>query len=719
MRIIAVISYLLLVCSNEVWAQASIPNTLRAEVADDVFLFDGKLTESFWQKAQFVDNFTQRELHYGEPATERTEVAVAYDEKTIYIGVRCYDSQPNKLIAKELRRDFDFDLDDNFMVIIDTYRDQRNGFVFVTNPNAARTDYQVFNNGGSTDLFWNGVWDVRTTVTSEGWFAEFRIPLITLKFPPDVKDPIWGINFERNIRRKREQVRWQGWSRDNSFEMVNQAGTLEGLKDLGNSRFVEVKPYAIGGAEFSGEDGTSLFNGGGDVNYLITPAYRLNVTLNTDFAQVESDQQQINITRFPLFFPELREFFLEGTDFFDFNFGGNRIIPFYTRRIGLDENRQTVPIIGGVRLLGKEGDNTLGVMSIQTSGTSEQQTRNYTTGSWRRDLGRQSFAGIISTNTFEEGRWHTTTGINGRYSTASFFGRNLDFGGTLVQTYDSDEGYESQAYAYRAFVSYPNDLFSVFASSQQAPEPFDPEVGLMRRTNFREQFITMSYKPRPKGWWQWIRQWQFNPGQVTFTQYNDSGDLQTFEYNLGFLGFDTRSGEQVRFNYKVRAEGLIQDFALTQDITIPTGEYWWREWNVELTSFEGRDLSFETVLTGGEFYNGSGWRWQTGALWRVSRYFNLFLRHERNHIELPGGKLDTDLFGFRSEYAINPNLFGSTLAQWNSSQQEFNFNFRLQFIPKVGADFFLIVNQIYDTQEGEWDPGRGTILGKLIWRFVL
>ena len=267
--------------------------------------------------------------------SERTEVAILYNSKSIYVGVRCFDSQPNALIAKELKRDFDIDLDDNFMIIVDSYRDKRNGFVFATNPNAARSDYQVFNNGGSKNEYWNGVWNVQTHITPEGWFAEFEIPLSTLKFPKDKTDQIWGINFERNIRRKREQVRWQGWSRNNKFEMVNQAGTLTGLEGLSQKRFIEIKPYVIGGTEFSGENNTNLFNGGGDVNYLINPAYRLNITLNTDFAQVESDEQQINITRFPLFFPELREFFLEGDDFFDFNYGGNRITPFYTRRIGL------------------------------------------------------------------------------------------------------------------------------------------------------------------------------------------------------------------------------------------------------------------------------------------------------------------------------------------------------------------------------------------------
>jgi len=704
------------ICS---FGQTSLPNQIRATKINMPLVLDGHLDEKEWESANFISNFTQRELNFGEEATERTEVAILYDGQSMYIGVRCFDTNPGGIIAKEFRRDFDYKLDDHFLVLIDTYRDKRNGFVFATNPNAARADYQVFNNGGSTNPFWNGVWNVKTYRDAKGWYAEFKIPFSTLKFPKSEVQQNWGINFERTIKRKREQVRWQGWSRDNQFEMVNQAGSLIGLDELGQKRFVEVKPYVIGGAEFAGDDHSTLFNGGGDINYLLTPAYRLNVTLNTDFAQVESDEQQINITRFPLFFPELREFFLEGNDFFDFNFGGNRIVPFYTRRIGLDSNRQTVPIIGGARLLGKENGHTMGLMTLQTSGTSSQPTINYTTGSWRKDLGEQSFVGLISTNTIQDGRWHTTTGANGRYATSNFFGKNLNFGGTYVQTHDTDSPFDPGAYAYRAFLGFPNDIINIFASTQQSPSSFDPEVGLTRRTNFQENFIITRFSPRPKNKFQWIRQFKFTPIQLTYVQYNDTKDLQSFDYRLGFLGFDTKSGESIELSHSVVAEGLIEDFRLSEDIVIEEGTYWWRQWNANISTFEGRNLAFEGNFNFGGFYSGTASRMSTEMLWRASKYVNFLVRYEKNLIHISDEKLNTDLIGLRSEYALNPNLFGSVLGQWNSRQQEMNFNFRLQFIPKIGADFFLIVNQIYDTEDGQWDPGRGTVLGKLIWRFVL
>lgn len=700
--------------------QVSFPNSVFSHYTDQPIQLDGHLDEPAWEEAIRVSNFTQRELNIGEPATERTEVAILYDSDFIYIGVWCYDSQPDQIIAKELRRDFDYALDDNFIVVIDTYHDKRNGFMFVTNPNGARGDLQVFNNGGSSNQFWNGVWDVRTQVTQEGWFAEFRIPFYTLKYRMGQTEQVWGINFERNIRRKREQVLWQGWSRDNNIFRVNQAGTLVGLNDLEDKKFIEFKPYGLGGGEYSGENEGAVGNVGGDINYLITPTYRLNLTFNTDFAQVEADEQQINITRFPLFFPELREFFLEGDDFFDMGFGGNRIIPFYTRRIGLNDDRETVPIIGGARLLGKEANSTVGVMTMQTAASGDDPSRNYSVASWRQDVGSQSIVGGMTVNKFEQGRWHTTTGLNGRFSTPRFLGnKNLDVGGAFIKTHNTDDGWEDNAFAYRAFVSYPNDKLSLFASTQRSPAPFEPEVGLMRRRNFRENFAQVSLRPRPVNHFRWIRQFEFSPGQITYTQYDDNGDIQSFDYNLRYLGFDTRRGERIVFDYRVVAEGLREDFEISPGIVIPQGTYWWRQWEAEFQSFRGRTLSLFTRWSVGEFYDGQSTQGRLNLLWRTNKYVNLSLRYEKNIVDLPYGFFETDLIGSRIEYAVNPNVFGSVLTQWNSAQDEFNLNFRLQIIPKIGTDFFLIVNQVYDSTGGRWISERGTILGKLIWRFIV
>ena len=714
------------------FAQVSFPNSLEAMYIEGIIRIDGRLNEAEWSMAPRISNFTQRELHENQPATERTEVAVLYNNQTMYIGVWCYDSEPHKIIAKEMKRDFNDGLDDNVKIIIDTYNDKRNGFQFIVNPNGARADLQVFDNGSSTNRFWNGVWDVRTTRTSEGWFAEFEIPLATLKFRDDKEggERVWGFNVERNIRRKREQVFWQGWSRDSRIEQVNRAGYLTGLKQLSNRSFIEYKPYAIGGASNINENSVNqgTFNAGGDINYLITPTYRLNVTINTDFAEVESDREQINLTRFPLFFPELREFFLEGADYFDFGFGGNRIIPFYSRSIGLDSNRNPVPILGGMRLLGKEGGSTLGVMSVQTAGTETAPSTNYSIASWRQDVLEQSTIGMMTVNKITPEGVHTTTGGNFRYATDKLFGnRNFNVGGAYLRTYDTYGEWLPNAYAFRTYMSYPNDKISIFVSAQHSPQDFNPRAGLQLRQNFQEYFGTVILRPRPRdgGMFDWIRQWNLSPGTITYTIYNDTRFIQSFLYQVEPIGFSTRSGEYFNFFVERHAEGLIRDFRIYRPegreedwISIPKAEYWFTRYRLQAGTFSSRTLSGQVRFSTGQFYTGTSTQQTWEARWRTSSYLTASASLEWNNVNLAEGSFSNQLLGTRLEYALNPRVFGLLYAQVNQDADLFIFNFRLQWIPIIGADFFFIVNHIVNSSEVILFEPQTQILGKLIWRFV-
>lgn len=713
------LSFLFIFIGFSVSAQKSYPDFVNANYTQAQIVMDGLLEEEAWTNAVKISNFTQRELQVNEPATERTEVAVLYDDKNLYIGVWCYDSDPEGIIAKENRRDFPFNLDDNFKIILDTYNDKRNGFMFIINPRGARADFQVFNNGTSINSFWNGVWDVRTTRNSEGWFAEVVIPLSTLKFR-DMAYQEWGINFERNIRRKREEIFWQGWSRDARIENVNRAGTLTGLNQLNNKAFVEIKPYAIGGVSNNASETTPEYNIGGDINYLISPTYRLNVTVNTDFAQVESDRQQINLERFPLFFPELREFFLEGEDFFDAGFGGNRIVPFYTRRIGLDSERRPVPILAGARILGKNQNSTLGAMSIQTLATDNEPATNYNAFSWRQDVLKESVVGFMNVNKITANGFHTTTGANFRYNTTRFLKtKNLNFGGAYIRTYNQQEGWRGDAFAYRFFAGFPNDKYSIFASTQRSPEGFNPEVGLMRRTAFKEYFYTGSFNPRPKGKLSWIRRFEFVPFEVTYTQYDLTNELQTLLLEARPFGFSTRKGEFLNIGVQRQAEGLNQAFNIRTDLSLDSGTYWFTRAYFGAGTFGGRVLSANARISVGEFYNGTSESFVLETRWRISPMMALASTAELNNVILPNGSFQTRLFTARLDYAFNPRLFGLFYSQWNNNDEVFLTNFRLQWIPKIGSDFFLIVNRNWLTTNGDWRTQQTTVLAKFIWRFVV
>lgn len=713
----AILWLISLPCATGAWAQHSAPDTLAALMVDQKLTLDGKLDEAAWQRAVKITNFTQRELAYGQPVTERTEVAVLYDDRTLYIGVWCYDREPGQIIAREMKRDFDYGKDDNVEIIFDTYHDRRNAFLFITNPNGARYDAQVLDNGQRVNPSYNGVWDVRTQRTGEGWFAEIAIPLTTLKYE-EKAGQTWGFNVERNIRRKREQVMWQGWSRDAELEQVNRAGTLAGLDGLRKHRFIEMKPYAIAGVDQRSRATTTLVNAGGDVNYLVSPTLRLNLTLNTDFAQVESDRQQVNLTRFPLFFPELREFFLEGQDYFSMPFGSN-IVPFYSRRIGLSPDRQTIPILAGLRLLGKVNRTTLGTMSLQTAARGDEPTSNYSVFSVRQDVFRQSTVGVLSANKITPGRLHSTTGGFFRYNTSSLFGgKNFEVQLTYTQALNSDRHTQSNSSASRVAISYPNDKMQLDAAWNRAGGSFVPETGFLRRDNFQEFYTELEFNPRPKNQAHWIRRYSFKPVDMNYYVYDSTGRLQSFFFEIRPLGFSTKSGEFFEFNVQRRGEGLIRPFAISESVVLSEGDYWWNRYEVQARSFSGRLFSVSANLNWGGFYTGRSVESSYNLIWRTSRNLNLSLTYERNWVNLAQGRFTTDLVLGRLEYALNPRLFGSFVSQWNSQDAAALVNFRLNWIPQVGKDFFLIVNQYYDATTGV-RTRQTVVIAKLVWRFVL
>lgn len=698
-------------------AQTSIPNVIQAIRTEDNLSIDGSLSEPVWQKAKHIEHFTQRELHEGQPATERTEVAVVYDLDYLYIGVWCYDREPGKLVAQKMKRDFDYDTEDNFEIIIDTYHDQRNGYLFVTNPNGARTDALIQDNGRYSNTDWDGVWMVKTQVTGKGWFAEFAIPFSTLRFSSAEKQ-VWGINFERNIRRKHEQDLWQGWSRDSELEQVARAGTLTGLHALHNITLAEIKPYGITGADILPNANNSTTDDiGGDVNYLITPTMKLNLTVNTDFAQVESDRAQVNLTRFSLFFPEKREFFLEGRNYFDFGLGRS-IQPFYTRRIGLSADRAEIPIIAGARLLGKMGNTTLGGMSIQTAKKDSTPTANYSVLRWKQDIWQESSIGLLGVGKFDRNHGNAVYGADFLYSTSHFHrNKNLSVGVAFAQSYTSNAAHKTGS-AQRIFIDYPNDNVDFSAVWDRSGDSFNPEVGFLRRTSYQMYNADFRIKPRPK-FLPWIRQFSFKPFDFNYYIDDNTHDLQSFWSEFRPLGFSTKSGEFFEFNIQRSAENITEDFEIHDGVVIPTDEYWYTHYELQFGTFQGRPAYGFIFVNWGDFYNGKRTELAGRIGWRLNKRLSLSADYQRNDITLPSGNFTVNELSGRIEFAVNPNLFGSIFGQWNNDDNEVLLNFRFNWIPTPGTNLFFVINQSYDTQQNHWRMTKTTMLTKLIWRFVI
>ncbi len=705
-----------LLFAGQAFAQYSQPDTIHALPISKPITLDGKLNEPAWQRAEKISNFTQRELHEGQPATERTEVAVLYDAKNLYVGVWCYDNHPDKIVASQMKRDFDYSTDDNFQIILDTYNDRRNGYLFITNPNAARADILVSQNGQSSNSSWNGVWNVKTTRTAKGWFAEFEIPFSTLRFTKSGKQ-IWGINFERNIRRKREQDVWQGWSRNASFQQVSKAGFLVGIRGKSKTSLIEIKPYGITGLEKEkSEKGIFKWNVGGDVNYLITPTLKMNLTINTDFAEVESDNMQVNLTRFSLYYPEKREFFLEGKNYFNFNLGSTQ--PFYSRRIGLAPDRSVVPIIAGVRIMGKTGNTSVGAMSIETAKKDTLPLTNYSVVRIKQDVFKESSVGMIAVSKLTPGQQNFVYGADFNYFNSHFRGnKNITFGGAVAQSYTSDST-KKTGLASRLFFEYPNDFIEFSAVWDRSGEGFNPEVGFQRRTAYQMFNADFRIKPRPKKL-PWIQQLYFKLFDFNYYIDDITHKLQSFWSEFRPLGFRTRSGEYFEFNIQRKAENLTEDFNIYDNIIIPKGEYWFTDWELQFATFDGRKVYGGVFVNWGGFYNGKRTVYSGRLNWKISKHVNFSADYRKQLVFLPEGNFVVNELGSRINFAVNPDLFGSMFAQWNNEEQEMLMNFRVNWIPKPGTNLYFVVNQGYDTQQHKFDAKYTTIQVKFVWRFVL
>ncbi len=700
----------LLFLSNIILAQVSQPNNISAFKINKSIKLDGSLNEDCWQKALKISNFTQRELQEGQPASEKTEVAIVYTQETMFIGIWCFDSESDKLIAKEMKRDFDYWKEDNFEIIFDTFLDKRNGYVFVVNPNGARCDVQVSNQGESFNRDWNGIWDVAVTKNSKGWFAEIEIPFSTFKYP-DTKKQIWGVNFERNIRRKREQDFWQGWSRNYEFEQVNHAGTLTGLKNIEGKENLELKPYITAGKEFSADNNELIYNLGGDVNYLITPTLKLNLTANTDFAQVESDRMQINLTRFSLYYPEKRDFFLESRDFFSFN--NNSV--FYSRAIGIQDDRQ-IPIIGGARVTGTIDNTNLGFISMQTAGKDNVPTTNYSVIRLKQNVLKNSSIGMILTAKNTKGHYNYNYGIDATYVKDDFLGdKNIYIGSRLAQS-QTQNSTGKRNLSYLFYVDYPNDFMDTYTSISNVQRDYNSEMGFLRRGNYKLFRSKLYIMPRPDSI-SWIQKLVFKP--VDFHMYltDATNKFESFDYEIRPLGIHFTSGEQFEFNIVRNFDRLDESFDLYDSTEIKADNYWWTVYNFEFSTFSARRVSAFINYSQGGFYNGEQKSLYTSLKFNVNKNLNLSADFSQKHIDLPTNSFTTNEIGGRIDYAFNPKTTSTIFGQWNNEGQEIILNFRFHWIPVIGSDFYLVINQTLSTENSIIKNKDIAILSKLVWRF--
>lgn len=706
-----ILSYLLVLDVPAISQTTPPPSSITAVRIETPPMVDGVMDDSCWRLATPVTDFKQREPKEGLAATERTEIRLVYDDWALYIGVWCFDTEPHKLVANELRRDFSYAQEDNIEIIFDTYRDLRNGFLFVTNPNGARFDALVTDEGKNVNENWNGVWDVRTQTNSEGWFAEIEIPFSTLRFPDDTVQ-VWGVNFERNIRRKREQVRWQGYSRNYELEQLSKAGLLLGLRDIHRGTTLEVKPYVSGGYQqnaFPEKSRTILTKVGVDLKYPLTQTLTLDVTFNTDFAQVEADRAQINLTRFPLFFPEKRDFFLEGAGTFDLNFGGRPLL-FYSRRIGLSNGEQ-IPIIAGARVVGKVDEYDIGVLDMQTGKKGNEPTTNYAVVRVKRSILNESYVGMMLVNKQVSGGYNRGYGADANLRFSNILGSNvLEVGGAFAGTITP--GLSGENLAYRVYVDYPNDFVDHFLGFRDVQQNFNPEVGFVSR---RGKQLSWALRIAPRPGVLGIRRLVFKPVDVEY--YWDTNNVpESAFWEWRPLGFTTESGEFFEFNIQRTFDRLDADFEVFNGVIIPKGRYHYTHYEIQFETNSSRLLSGGVFYNWGDYYTGRRKALYASGTLKANRHLSLSADFSTNRIELFRGSFTTRELGAWIGYAFSTLLDTRIFVQWNNKDQQVNLNFRLHWIPKIGSDIFLVLNALADSSH--WRNSQTTMLIKVAYRVV-
>jgi len=720
MRKTVLLLWTLLSSLQIVLAQYSEPRAIEAYKTNEEIKFDGILSEKIWQEAPHINNFTQRDLNYGEAITEQTEVAVIYDNNTLYIGLWCYQKDPSKIVAKNMNRDFDYESDDNFQILLSPFDDNRSGYLFVINPNGARADVQVYG-GEDGNEDWNGVWDAKTTINDQGWFAEIYIPFSTLQFK---KDSVlnWAMNFERDIVSVNEQALWQGWSRDNSIYAVNHAGMLTGITDISYAKKFEFKPYGLAGWHHIYEDGqhtdTYPLKVGADLNVSLSPTLKLNLTSYTDFAQVEADRVPVNLSRFGIYYPEKRQFFLEGYDLYSF-YLGDRNNAFYTRKIG-SENGKQVPIIVGARLFGKIGKNSIGFLNIQENAVDSISSTNNTVLRYKRDIGKQSYIGGIFTNKYNNYTSNQVVGIDAVYQTSNFLkDKNLVVEGKVTTSME-DFKTQKNALTYRLSIDYPNDLIDNFMAVGSMQKDFNPELGYIRRTDYDSYNWHLRISPRVLTKYG-VKRLLLKPWSFVLYNTHSTGEMESFSNEIRPIGAVFQSGDKFEVNLIQAYDRIDHPFDLTDEVSIPIGKYWMYKYELQVESYQARRIWVELQYNWGDFYTGKIKTFESVLGLNVNKHLNLNGAYTLNLLDFPEESITTNELALYLNYAFNTKLNLSLFTQYNDLDEVMIYNFRLHWIPKVGSDFYFVYNIGYEDQIKQIDflkPQTTDAALKLVYRFV-
>lgn len=678
-------------------------------------VIDGVLDESPWQTSPKIGGLTQRIPLSGATPTERTEVTLLYDADNLYVGVMCYDSEPEKVLAFQMARDAMLNTDDRVSILLDTYRDQRNAFHFETNPAGAMLDGLVFANGESNED-WNAIWIVRTKQTDQGWSAEFSIPFKSLSFPAG--RTVWGFNISRTIQRKLEEDRWTGARFQTQFFQVSEAGEITGLEGLDQGVGLDVRPFIAQRWLHTGATGDDTIRGkpGLDLFYNLTPSLKLTATANTDFGETEVDARQINLNRFSLFFPEKRSFFLEDAGVFNFATTevvppggipepGADVLPFFSRRVGLLAGEE-VPIDYGVKLTGKVGRTDIGLLNVRTRDIDSIGAADMFVGRIKRNFWQQSYVGAIFTGGNPAGPASSSTvGADLRLATSRFLGgnRNLVFNAYALKS--SNEGPGGDGWSKGFAAQYPNDRYDAQIIWREIPDSFDPALGFVQRSNVRMLRAAGSFNPRPKKFLG-IQQMFHDVFYTRFTRL-DNGQVETWNLYATIADWHFNSGDSAHsiFDINPNYERLFQPFEISPGVILPPGEYRFTRLRLSFSSAAKRRWQGSVGSTFGNYWSGTATQFQTGLGYKFPPYFSITFNTNQTFAHLPQGNFVARIISSQVNYTPSPFLSFSNLIQYDNRSRNLGLQSRVRWTLEPGNDLFFILGQgwIQDPTGGSYD----------------